>query len=131
MKNACTDTLDLFGDIPSPAGPRKPVDPKASPISYHRNDEEVLSRPERDLNAEEWKAMKILMAYGISNVWSAHFVLFEGVRSIEQFLAFVPNEQWGADTLFRLNKRKAMVKANYKRPQCPQQTDARHIKVWK
>ncbi len=113
MKNACTDTLDLFGDIPSPAGPRKPVDPKASPISYHRNDEEVRSRPERDLNPEEWEGMKILMAYGMPNVWAAHFVLFEGVRSIDQFLAFVPNEQWGADTRFRLDKRKAMVRAKY------------------
>lgn len=109
-----SDNFDLFGEAPQqPAKRKKPIDPKASPISYHRNDEELFSRPERDLNAEEWEGLKILMAYGISNVWAAHFVLFEGVRSIEQFLAFVPNEQWGSDTLFRLEKRKGMVRATY------------------
>lgn len=114
MNKTCTDTLDLFGDLPAPAGPRKKaVDPKACPISYHRNDEAVFSRPERDFNPEEWKAMHALMHEGIPNVWAAHFVLFEGVRSVEQFLAFEPDEQWGTDSLFRLNKRKSMVRDNY------------------
>ena len=54
--------------------------------------------------------MHALMHEGIPNVWAVHFVLFEGVRSVEQFLAFEPDEQ---ESLFRLNKRKSMVRKSY------------------
>ena len=106
----CNDTFDLFGDLPSPEATKKKVDPKACPISYLRNDEELFSRPERNLEQEEWDAIHELCHAGVSNVWAAHFVLFEGVRSVEQFLAFEPDEQWGTDSLFRLDRRKSIVR---------------------
>lgn len=103
------DNMDLFGDIPSPAAPKVKVDPDACPISYIRNDDELFSRPGRTLEDDEWQAVNKLMGAGMASVWAAHFVLFENVRTIEQFCDFQPNEEWGSNSIFRLSKRKKIV----------------------
>ncbi|WP_157673544.1 hypothetical protein [Endozoicomonas ascidiicola] len=113
MATITNNNLDLFGDLPTPPAGKKKVDPKACPVSYLKNDEVMFSRPDRNLNQDEWDAIHDLTRVGISAVWAAHFVLFEGVRTVAQFLAFEPDEQWGTDSVFRLNKRKAMVRETW------------------